>query len=80
MLDFEPADEAGADVRRRSPSASATVRSPGCASMDADELYELYRTHPELGRYFYPVVDGVVLPDDADDRVRRARSRRRSRS
>lgn len=30
--------------------------------MDADEIYELYRTHPEHGRYFYPVVDGAVLP------------------
>jgi para-nitrobenzyl esterase len=31
--------------------------------MDPDALSELYRARPELGRYMYPVVDDVILPE-----------------
>ncbi|MEZ5226111.1 MAG: carboxylesterase family protein [Acidimicrobiales bacterium] len=31
-------------------------------AMDADALHALYQSHPELGRGFYPSIDGVVLP------------------
>jgi carboxylesterase type B len=31
-------------------------------AMAAEDLVDLYRTDHELGRYFYPLVDGVVLP------------------
>jgi para-nitrobenzyl esterase len=30
--------------------------------LDADLLYDLYREHRDLGRYFYPVVDDRILP------------------
>ncbi len=60
-LDFRPAEEAGADFATLAVGGGdgqvARLRA-----MDADELYELYRTHPELGRYFYPVVDDLILP------------------
>lgn len=32
-------------------------------AMDAEELHEQYRSNPDLGRGFYPSVDGVVLPE-----------------
>ncbi len=31
-------------------------------SISAETLTEYYREHPHLGRYFYPAVDGAVLP------------------
>jgi para-nitrobenzyl esterase len=61
VLDFDPAVVAGARF-------GDLVAGPGdgqlerLRAMDADKIYELYRTHPEIGRYFYPVVDRNVLP------------------
>ncbi len=61
ILEFEPAEAAGrafADmVVGDEEGQLARLRS-----MDAEELHELYRAHPEFGRTFYPSVDGVVLP------------------
>lgn len=62
MLEFLPANDAGrrfADVAvGADPGQLARLRA-----MDPDDLYELYREHPSLGRYFYPCVDGEVLPE-----------------
>ncbi len=62
MLDFLPANDAG---RRFGDLAvgSEDGQLARLRAMDADELYELYRENPDLGRYFYPCVDGVVLPE-----------------
>jgi para-nitrobenzyl esterase len=61
-LDFRPAEEAGADfaelVVGREPGQLTRLRE-----MNPDALSEMYRAHPELGRYFYPVVDDVILPE-----------------
>ena len=60
FLDFAPAAETGrsfAKLATGDPDDIATLRA-----MDASELSALYKDHPELGRSFYPVVDGVVLP------------------
>jgi para-nitrobenzyl esterase len=60
-LDFGPAEEAGvrfADLAVGSGEGQvARMRE-----MDPVALYDLYRAHPELGRYFYPVVDDLILP------------------
>jgi len=60
-LDFLPAEEAGvafADLAVGSGGAQvARMRE-----MEAETLNDLYRDHPELGRYFYPVVDDRILP------------------
>ncbi len=60
-LDFTSAEDASvafADLAV-GPAAGQVAR---LRSMEPDAVYELYRAHPELGRYFYPVVDGVILP------------------
>ena len=31
--------------------------------MAPEDLTEMYRAHPELGRYFYPMVDDLILPE-----------------
>jgi len=60
-LDFLAAEEAGRRFASLAvgdePGQVARLRAVG-----ADTLTELYRAHPELGRHFYPAVDGVVLP------------------
>ena len=38
-------------------------RGFGFVEMEPEALTELYQAHPELGRYFYPVVDDVILPE-----------------
>ena len=48
-------DRAGADDR-------AGIQLRRLRKMDADDLNDAYREHPELARHFYPVVDDVVLP------------------
>ncbi len=62
VLDFLPAEVAGkrfADlVVGPEPGQLERLRA-----MDAEELHERYRAQPDLGRHFYPVVDGVVLPE-----------------
>lgn len=62
MLDFDSALDAGvrfADaVVGPEPGQLARLRA-----MSAKELSEAYRAHPEIGRHFYPCVDGVVLPE-----------------
>ncbi len=61
MLDFDPAEATGkvfADlVVGDHPNQLERLRA-----MDADELHSLYQANPDLGRSFYPSVDGVVLP------------------
>jgi para-nitrobenzyl esterase len=60
-LDFMPAEQAGQEF-----AAKLVGPGPGqlerLRAMDPDELYEAYRADIELGRYFYPVVDRVILP------------------
>lgn len=62
MLDFDSALDAGkrfADaVVGPQPGQLARLRA-----LPAKELSEAYRAHPEMGRHFYPCVDGVVLPE-----------------
>ena len=60
-LDFQPAESAGTEFASLvvGPAAGQLER---LRAMDAEELNELYRAHPEFGRYFYPVVDDVILP------------------
>ncbi len=61
MLDFLPAEEAGTHF-----AEVAVGSEPGqlerLRALTPHELSELYRNRPDLGRYFYPCVDGVVLP------------------
>jgi para-nitrobenzyl esterase len=61
VLDFAPAEEAGANF------ATLAVGEDGdqlarLRDMDAGELYERYREQPRLGNHFFPAVDGDVLP------------------
>lgn len=60
-LDFRPAEEAGS-IFATLAVGDVERQLPRLREMDADTLTELYRAHPELGRYFYPAVDDVVLP------------------
>ncbi len=59
---LRPAVDAGADF-----AAAVVGRAPGqlarLRAMDPDELSEHYRAHEDLGRHFYPCVDGKVLPE-----------------
>ncbi len=61
VLDFDAAEDAGVSFADRAvgpePGQLARLRA-----MDPDELSDLYRAEPQLGRHFYPAVDGVVLP------------------
>jgi para-nitrobenzyl esterase len=58
MLDFEPAVDTGRAFAELAGAPSiAALRS-----VDAATLSALYTDNPHLGRSFYPVVDGVVLP------------------
>ena len=58
MLDFEPATETGQAFAVLAGAASITK----LREIDAKTLSALYTDNPHLGRSFYPVVDGVVLP------------------
>ncbi len=60
MLDFEPALRTGERFAELAGGSGASIAD--LRAIDADELSELYTAHPELGRSFYPVVDGMVLP------------------
>ncbi|MEM9710765.1 MAG: carboxylesterase family protein [Actinomycetota bacterium] len=61
VLDFLPASEAGSRF-----AAAAVGDDTGQVArlreLPADALYDLYRERGDLGRHFYPAVDGVVLP------------------
>ena len=59
-LDFTSAEDAGRVRRSRRRSGAGQIAR--LRAMEPEAIYELYRAHPELGRYFYPVVDGVILP------------------
>ncbi|MGB7878096.1 MAG: carboxylesterase family protein [Ilumatobacteraceae bacterium] len=61
-LDFLPAEEAGSDFATLAvgPAAGQLAR---LREMAPEVLTEMYQAHPELGRYFYPVVDDVILPE-----------------
>jgi para-nitrobenzyl esterase len=61
VLDWMPAEEAGVKFADLAVGSAAGQISR-LRELEPEALYELYRTHPELGRYFYPVVDHVVLP------------------
>jgi para-nitrobenzyl esterase len=60
-LDFTSAEDAAVEFATLAvgPGDGQLAR---LRAMEPGELYELYRAHPELGRYFYPVVDDVILP------------------
>jgi len=60
-LDWIPAEDAAVEFATLAvgPTAGQVTR---LRTMEPDELYGLYRAHPEWGRYFYPVVDDVILP------------------
>ncbi len=60
-LDFKSAETASVEFADLAvgPGAGQIAR---LRAMAPETMYELYRAHPELGRYFYPVVDGVILP------------------
>ena len=58
MLDFEPAVDTGRAFAELAGAASIDE----LRQIDADTLSTLYTDTPHLGRSFYPVVDGVVLP------------------
>jgi para-nitrobenzyl esterase len=60
-LDFDPAEEAG--VAFASLVVGSTAGQVGrLREIGPEALYDVYRSHPEVGRYFYPVVDDVILP------------------
>jgi len=61
-LDFRPAEEAGADFADLAvgPAEGQLKR---LREMTPEDLTALYQGHPEFGRYFYPVVDDLILPE-----------------
>ncbi len=60
-LEFMPAELAGQQF-----ASKLTGDGPGqierLRAMEADELYDAYRADTDLARYFFPVVDRVILP------------------
>jgi len=60
-LEFMAAEDAGVEFAGRvvGPTDGQLAR---LRAMPADELTTHYQQHADLGRHFYPVVDGVVLP------------------
>lgn len=60
-IDLDPAEDAG---RRFATEAvgDGDGQLARLRAMDAESLMELYREDWELGRYFYPCVDRVILP------------------
>lgn len=61
-LDFRPAEEAGADFATLAVGP-ATGQLARLREMDPEALTAIYQAHPELGRYFFPAVDDVILPE-----------------
>jgi para-nitrobenzyl esterase len=60
-LDFGPAEAAGVEFADLAVGSGA-AQIERLREMDPIALSDVYRAHPELGRYFFPVVDGVILP------------------
>ena len=60
-LDFQAAEDAGVDFANE-VVGSSEGQVARLRAMPADELTERYQQLPLLGRHFYPVVDGVILP------------------
>ncbi len=60
-VDFDPATDAGRRFADAAVGAGAG-QLERLRAMDPEALSDLYRERADLGRYFYPVVDGVVLP------------------
>ncbi len=58
MLDFEPAVDTGRAFAELAGAGSIDE----LRRIDAETLSTLYTGNPQLGRAFYPAVDGVVLP------------------
>ena len=61
MVDFLPAEDAGT-LFANAVVGNEAGQVARLRAMTPEALSELYRSRPELGRYFYPCVDGVVLP------------------
>lgn len=62
VLDFEPAPVAG--ERFAYAAVGNNVNQIGrLRSMTTESLMHLYRKNPEVGRYFYPTVDGAILSE-----------------
>lgn len=62
MLDFEPATVAGLKFANLAVGDGPN-QIPRLRAVTSQRLMMLYRNHAEIGRYFYPVVDGHILPD-----------------
>jgi para-nitrobenzyl esterase len=60
-LDFTSAEDAGVEFADLAVG-SGDGQVARLREVDATALGDLYRAHPELGRYFYPVVDDRILP------------------
>jgi para-nitrobenzyl esterase len=61
LLDAEPAEAAGVRFADLAVGTGAG-QVERMRAMEPDDLNDLYVAHPELGRYFYPVVDDLILP------------------
>ncbi len=60
-LDFMPAETAGQEFASN-VVGGGSGQIERLRAMDAEELSAAYREDVNLGRYFYPVVDNVILP------------------
>ena len=60
-LDFMAAEDAGVEFAN-TVVGSTDGQLERLRSMSAEELTMHYQQHSDLGRHFYPAVDGVVLP------------------
>lgn len=62
ILDFEPATQAGLKFANLAVGDGSN-QIPRLRAVTAERLMGLYRDHAEIGRHFYPSVDGVFLPE-----------------
>lgn len=62
VLDFEPANVAGLKFANLAVGDGPN-QIPRMRAVTAERLMILYRNHAEIGRHFYPAVDGHVLPE-----------------
>ena len=61
VLELKPAESAGEEFAR-SIVGAGDDQIERMRDLPADELYERYRADPQAARYFYPAVDGTILP------------------
>lgn len=61
MLGFQALEEAGAEFATSIVGAEAG-QIERMRSESAEDLYDRYRSNEDLGRHFYPAVDGAILP------------------